>query len=184
MIYNIEYSHFYGHEQYGEEHVHSARIAMETIASLRGHRIGTFVFVDDRACSKSQLANTLLQFERNCPIMPGFIGYESTYGNIAEDIIKQIPAHRLKYQDGLRLGPIKLMQHADHSYTCAALSAAWMLCRLGMYKHPAAVGIMESPDVTITILPKRYERVEENVKKIIRACGREDLLSKIDHIYF
>lgn len=129
-----------------------------------------------------------------------FVAYESQFVGIAEQLIRELPfeqKHRVRFstrdtiiwrQAGQTIG-LKNYSATTPKYTCAILSAAWTLCRLGAFPFPAksiSTQTNKTPyaEKIITFLPKKYQATEEKMKQIIAATRFQSLLPRVEHYFF
>ena len=89
---------------------------------------------------------------------------------------------------GFKIGLVEIWED-DIKYSCALLSAAWVLCRLGEEKIPSdrlvsVRGKSFSAKKIITVLPKEYESSENKSKIILLSAGYEHVLNKIESVYY
>ena len=203
--YNLEFAHIYADEQFGPEQAKGLARANEIIAKLsaEGKTFVTSVLIDEF----NPVVNTLDENEfivqlrvNNTPV--DFIGYESYFTSIADLIIRELPTSMLTLKHFhnpdksvlmLQDGPIKIgleQTKPKLKHTCAILSAAWTLCRLGV--HPLPDGALKQltrgqkfvAKKTITILPEKYRAGEERVLEIIKNLPYANRLPDIQYEFF
>lgn len=203
--YNIEFSHIYADENLGAEQLWGVNELKALLQKppFYNQKVVTVVLIDDFHPDVFQFDEAKLRNEfEKLSVAPDFIGYESRLSPVADQLILEIPRSQLAneyfhepersvtllIQDKKRFGLRDEFEFA-HDYTCALLSAAWLLCRLGMYPAPEGV-FREASDADfaareiITILPQKYREVEERALDIIGATKFKDLKKHIRHIFF
>lgn len=203
--YNIEFSHIYADEEFGEEQIKSIEILKDVTSKLKskGKNFVTCVMIDDFnpvifKLDDKKVIDKVKSY--NAPF--DFFAYESKFGGISDKLLKEIPSSKLKleYFHGSQKevlflnkesGKISLKEQYGFAYkhTCALLAAAWTLCRLGAYNLPSgSVKSLENKDFVakklITILPKKYEEGEKKVLEIIKSTKFKDFADNIEYIFF
>lgn len=203
--YNLEFAHIYADEQFGPEQAKGLVRANEVMARLSaaGKTFVTSVLIDEF----NPINNTLDEHEfierlkvNNTPI--DFIGYESRFTAIADLVIRELPTSMLTLKNFnhpdrsvlmLQDGPLKIgleEKKPKLKHTCAILSAAWTLCRLGVYQLPeGGVKVLNSKQKfvarkTITILPEKYRSNEDRVLEIIKNLPHRERLLDIEYEFF
>lgn len=193
----IEIGHIYGGMNPGFEQAETVMIARDLIPSHAriGDEIDLCVLVDER----NQGAFDITAYHAwiaGLGIQTAFVCYEGRLRAAADALVAMLPqdklrteffrrdgVHRRFYVDGTvrvslgSLGPTGL----DH--TCALLSAAWTLCRLGVLPFPEAstVGFRDRfrrYERTISVLPLAYDVPERQAARLIAAAGHERALDR------
>lgn len=198
---NIEFAHIYAGHDFGSEQIQSLGLLKNITNKLEKQKITvqTSILVDDT----NQLLfdeQILLQKLSTCEIVPNGIFYESTFDSVANQIIQMLPQANVKKifvkKDSKNIvvyrgehGQIGLKQEKDGvtKYTCALLSSAWTLCRLGCFAFPKTSDTFKQYSVSdniITILPKKYRANEEKVAELIKATEFRDQLKRVQYEFF
>ena len=97
--YNIEFAHIYADERFGEEQIKSIKILKKITNKLtkEGKTFVTSILIDEfhPVVFKLDEDKMLSEFKKH-DITVDFLGYESQLGTIADQLIKEIPADKLK----------------------------------------------------------------------------------------
>lgn len=216
LDYGIEFYHVYDDEGLLEEGKGSIDVAVEKIKEIVTNKKSYCVtlLIDDYR-SKSYLIDKEIRDKKHLAIMDefhtllkskkihiDFFAFESMMVKVAKRIIKRLPANlivkdfykqkqsyvtMLKNQ-GFKIGLVEAWED-DVKYSCALLSAAWMLCRLGVEKIPSdrlvsVRGKHFASKKIITILPKGYESTETKAKVILVSAGYGYLIDQIESVYY
>lgn len=196
--YSIEFAHIYADEVFGDEQAKSIDIAKEVIESLKEQRRSfvTSILIDDYNPSELTLdEEEFLKWVRSFGIDIDFVGHEAGFAPISDALLTEIPKSKLKLEYFHGHQKNVLLLHGKHNiglkeyrgkltkHTCSILSAAWTLCRLGIYKSPSGSitslsGKPFSANKIITILPEKYKEGENKVLDIIKstkykACAKK-----------
>lgn len=203
--YNVEFAHIYANEKFGSEQIHSIEILKEVLQKLKKENktFVTCILIDEFNPSVSYLDDKrFLKEVKKFGVPVDFIGYESKVVTIGDKLLKELPKSKLKLEhfhnpqkDVLLLQEggqkIGLREHYDIMYrhTCALLSAAWTLCRLGKYQIPrGSVKALARKDFkakkVITILPEKYREGEMKVLEIIGSTKFKARVSDIEYRFF
>lgn len=203
--YNLEFAHIYADEQFGPEQAKGMACANEVMTRLSaaGKTFVTSVLIDEFNPATNILDENdfVVKFKvNNTPV--DFIGYESRFTVVADTIIRELPTSMLTLKHFnhpdrsvlmLQDGPLKIgleEKKPNLKHTCAILSAAWTLCRLGVYPMPEGGLKILNPRQkfvarkTITILPEKYRSGEERVLEIIKNLPYADRLPDIEYEFF
>lgn len=165
--------------------------------------IVTNVLIDDVGASEAAFRNGLHQIIATARTQPDYFCRESKFADAADQIVNSLDPDRLvirRFKDKTVLmlksdkGEFGLIDFGQErkKYTCALLSCAWTLARLGAIKvnkrEAMSSGVRDIVpficDQTLTILPKAYEANENKVLEIIKLTSFAHLLPKIDYLYF
>lgn len=202
FAYHIEFAHCYADDTFSQEHSH----AVTELKKYLANRVGdssciTSVLIDEfnpeHATLDIPAFISMLQ-KSDAPV--DFVAYESKFQDIADQLIAEIPRTELRFEhfhgravmmfDGKRktIG-LKEFSTTRQKHTCAILSAAWTLCRLGAYDFPAGSitdHTTKKPRAKkiVTILPETYRATEEKMKQIISSTRFAPLLERVEHVYF
>ena len=206
--YNIEFAHFYADELFGEEQIESIQVTQKLIKELKsqGKTFVTCVLIHQFHPAAFQVNEEKLRkvFEEH-GLVPDFFVYEGKLNSVSDEIIEEIPSSILNWETFQSFkGPHKralMLKKAEYGiglkeeigfterHTCAMLIAAWDLCRLGAYKIPEE-SIRRLNDKTfesekiISIIPTKYNEVENKSLQIIKATKFKDLSDKIEQKFF
>lgn len=204
-VYNIEFSHIYANEPFSGEQLNSIRLAKKKIKEWEKEKIPfvTSVLIDDYNVNVSNFDHEkLVSLIEQEGIKVDFVGFESKFGKIAEQLIKEIPNEKTKLEyfnekqkevlilngESRRIGLSETYNFSTR-HTCAILSAAWSLCRLGVYPIPTK-GVINRGSNTFaasknfTILPKKYAGGETKVREIISLTRFKSFNKKIEYQFF
>lgn len=191
----IEIGHIYGGMTPGYEQAETVLIARDLIPSHArlGDEIDLCVLVDERNAGAFDVDAYQVWIAQQ-GIQTAFICYEGRLRAAADALVAMLPAERLRDEhfrrEGVRKrfyveGPhrISLGSVSEHGldHTCALLSAAWTLCRLGILPFPEASTVEYRPrfrgyDRTISVLPLAYDAPERQAARLIAAAGHEPAL--------
>jgi hypothetical protein len=204
---HIEFSHIYGDQAFGIEQIQSIVIMNEMVKELRqeGKKVVTSILIDDYHAKYQLWSNSdeLMKQVRKHGETPDIIALESAFVNIANEIISQIPASFkriesfrkekksvLFFNDGIRKFALKDIYQDRERHKCVMLSCAWLFCKLGLVNFPEGslqttreVSAFQSHGV-ISILDKRYEKVEQNVGKLLSVLVEEKNTDRVQYIYY
>src|SRR3989344_1890712 len=168
--YNIEFAHIYADKNFGDEQERSINVLKSLIKELEFQKseFVTCILIDEVSPEKitldeKEFINNVLKY--NVPI--DFLAYESKLAPVAEELIKEIPKEDInkeRFNDRevilLRKGKDKIgLKESSGKYSCSLLIAAWVLCRLGVYKLPDSAVKSRTlkefiADKIITVLPE------------------------------
>ncbi|MFH0869564.1 MAG: hypothetical protein V1866_00725 [archaeon] len=203
--YNIEFAHFYADKELSKEQVKSVSILNEFIKKLEleGKTYVVSVLVDDFHPTIFRLDKQRIVEELNkLGVSIDFIGFESKLGVVGDQLIQDIPKPLLKLEHFNNPRKEVLMLEKDkeeisleeefkfmYRHTCALLSAAWSLCRLGVYNIPedAVLSLGNkafAAKKTMTILPEQYKHVEDKVLDIISATKYGAAAKDVGYTFF
>ena len=203
--YNIEFSHIYSDETFGDEQLRSMQILKKVVSNMEKENKTfvvsilidefhptTFILDEEKIVSKF----------KKYGITVDFVGYESKFGGVADKVIKNIPKSLLKFElfdksqkevlllrkNKLKIG-LKEKSKFGVKHTCALLSASWTLCRLGAFRVPLGsvrnfTGKSFDAKKTITILPEKYRSVECNVINILNFSKFRSLAKNTKYHFF
>ena len=202
---SIELGHIYADQEASEEHFASIYHARNLIEQFKSQgTVVTTILVDDLHIERNNLdLDRYIKSIEDKGITVDHVVFESKLSTIARHIVRILPEDRLKWESfkrGKRKvlnfypesgGPIGLRFKEDDrdEFSCTILSAAWSLCRLGIYPFPSesiinltdrkALGIN-----VVSVLHCRFEDVERKVLTIIKACGFDIVVPRLRHIFF
>jgi hypothetical protein len=203
---HVEFCHFYSDQEFGTEHADSINILLDVTRDFRLKDVDfvTSILIDDVNVEENKHGyNYVLDRVKLYGTRPNFVAFESRFTEVAEKIITLLPPSKITLEkfkqddksvlffnsDGKKFALNDIYE--DHKvFKCVTLSAAWLLCKLGLIKFPhnsyidITVGADISAEKIISILPKKYQQVEENVLDIVSALGYESELHRIQHIFY
>lgn len=212
--YNIEFAHIYSNQpKLTEEQIKSSEQTKKIIEKIKdeGKSYVVTLLVDEYHPKFHQLNfNKFLNNLSSLGVKPTYIGYESKMISAARLLLKTIPPDfkdTSKFHPKLRIkeditylkdgdNKIKLKTRGDiihfSRYTCAILSAAWVLLRMGVLQAKNAVELtgLTKPKPfagkeVINVLPKKYKGVEEANRQIIESSSEyKGFEKKIHSEYF
>jgi hypothetical protein len=199
---HAEFAHVYADETFGQEHEQGVKELTSYLKNRpTAETIITSVLIDESNPTKATLNEQEFLSEiakRGAPV--DFTAYESQFVNIADQIISELPREHLRflhfrerevvalYTPEQTIG-LKEFTATSRKHTCALLSTAWTLCRLGAFPFPvgsilARTGKVPQAEKILTFLPKKYQATEEKVKQIIAATKFRPLLAHIEYHFF
>lgn len=204
---SVEFCHIYQDKRFGEEQKRSISLLKNILHELETKQKTyiTSVLVDDFHVEKEKEKwelSSLLEHMKSYHIMPDMIAMESKFTTVADHIISLIP-ERYKKREYFRKEKKHVMFFCDEYYKfalkdsyeqedvhkCVILSCAWLLCKLGTYTFPAnSITYHDAPCVqsheVISILDKKYEKVERHVLHLLSAIGLEKEREKINYVFY
>ncbi|MFF2532322.1 hypothetical protein ACFVS2_25770 [Brevibacillus sp. NPDC058079] len=202
---HIEFAHIYKDQPFGQEQIKSVSIMMDMVRKLNeeGRSVLTTVLVDDYHLSSEPWSDDyLLEQIGGLGHTPDFIAYEGTFAELANEIIDDLPAsvkvvepfHRdqkevLFYVSGECKFALKDIYKDREEIKCVTLSCAWMMAKLGLKPFPSN-GLkrirerdIESKQI-VSVLPKQYMKVEENVMKLLGVLGYDEEKERIHYNFY
>ena len=202
---SVEFCHIYQDQSFGEEQQRSISLLKDVLQELERKQktYVTSVLVDDFHVEKEKWELTLLlENMKSHHIMPDMIAMESQFTTVAEGIISLIPEkykrreyfrkekkHVMFFCDEYHKFALKDSYEQEDVHKCVILSCAWLLCKLGHYAFPANsityrdASCVQSHEV-ISILDKKYEKVERQVLHLLSAIGLEKEREKINYVFY
>ncbi len=212
--YNIEFAHIYSDQpELTDEQIKSAEVTKKLIKKITDEN-KTFVLtlLVDEYHPKFHKLNFNRFLEKLCSfgVPPTYIAYESKLISAAKLLMKSIPQdmkkttkfhptitvnEKITYLVDKTGKKIKLRTKGSivhfSRYTCAILSTAWVLLRLGVIQAKNAVELtgMTKPKPfaaknIINVLPKKYEGVEIANKNIVLASQYKQFAKNMYSEYF
>lgn len=199
---NIEFAHIYSDEQLSDEQLKSTELLKQITQNLEKENqiITTSILIDEFNVNSFSLCEK--KMVEQLYVSVDFIGYESRFAQIADLLIKELPTSllRLEYfnhsqrevllfsNQANRVGLLEV-RNKSNRHTCAILSAAWTLCRLGVFNIPSgAINRISNKPIyakkVICILHEKYRRVEEKALALIGATRFSECINQIQHFYF
>ena len=212
--YNIEFAHIYSDQpNLTDEQIKSAKVTKKLIKKITNDN-KTFVLtllVDEYHPEFHKLNfNKFLKKLSSLDVPPTYIAYESKMISAAKLLMKSIPhdmKKTMKFHPTITVNEkityivdktgkkIKLKTKGNvvhfSRYTCAILSTAWVLLRLGVIQAKNAVELtgMTQPKPfasknIINVLPKKYEGVEIANKNIVLTSRYKQFVNNMYSEYF
>jgi hypothetical protein len=202
--FHIEFSHIYADEEFGEEQISGILKLKEVIENLKaeGKTFITSILIDDFNPVQLKLDEDIfLSKVRSYGVPIDFVAYESKFCPVANKIIKTLPNSNLIFEyfnssnkeilvlnsNGKKIG-LRERRSMKQKHTCAILSSAWTLCRLGCYNFPKGSlkklsnKSYQAKEI-LTILPKKYMKSEDKVIEIIQSAKFSKLLTKVHYVF-
>lgn len=111
------------------------------------------------------------------------VGFEKSFVSIAEQIISALPTECVNENLYLKDHPI-LIKRKD-KFSCAILTSAWYLARLGLVEFPKETVIKEKSPATaiINVLHKKFIKNEKQVIEILKNIYPESV-DKISYCFY
>lgn len=185
---NIEFSHIYINENFNSEHKKAAEIVKKILKDEPSSKsITTTVLIDDYNPTESFFVEQeFLANLDNVGIKPDYLAYEAKLTLWTEEILREMTG--------------KLQRKYLHYVVskgkspCSLLVAIWHLIRLGALelKFPSLLKEISNENLKkpfiaqkiLTILPHRYESVEESSREIIRSSRFSNYLDRMETQFF
>ncbi len=201
---NIEYSHFYISDGIGAEQRRGLHEASQVLQQINV-RNTLLILIDDKANNDSDQKEHLLTLvNKELSVndrKPDFIVRESKLIEPAKELLAAIPGQQIWYRYGqdsceaylkTSRNKARLWRQSIHSiqFSCALLSAAWLLCRLGELAVPQEAKLTQRQSVSLeaehalTILPTRYKTLERRCHAILSVTKFSSALSRLSYKYF
>ncbi len=185
--YNIEYAHIYSDEKFGPPQELSIQILHSVINELKQKKKSYVltVLIDDYNPQKQILGiQELIANLKRLKAKPDFIGFESKLVQYSNFLLKEMSPR-------LQKNYIKYIEK-NKKIPCSMLIAIWYLKRLGLIKiQPEELKHLSKDSKKsfvakkiITILPKRYQKVEKKGLEIIASTKFKNRLCDIENIFF
>ncbi len=199
---HLEFAHIYADADFGVEQIVSILHAKKVASQFKGQTVSA-VLVDDLHIDKNTLdVHDFVKGIRAAGLHVDHVAFESRFDVIADQIITCIPEDQLILETFRKTGKqvlnlvvgdqkigLKTITLEGKVHTCAMLSAAWTLCRLGAYPFPhnSVVSFTEAPlyaHHAVSVLHDRFDVVERKVRDIMRAAQHTDKLDKFIHVFY
>lgn len=201
---SIECAHIYRGDPVSAEHRISAALAAEIIDReiLRGSEVSAVSLIDDYHGQGDFDETCFVGALKEHGVELTHLAYEASFEAPALTLVDWL-GRRLRREsfnqgrrsslmfrkaDGSRFAVLDGLETGAPRPTCALLSAAWMLSRLGYLRPPegALRPLENAPWVAeriVTVLPEKYRRVEDNVRSLVAAIDPV-LLWRVRSVYF
>lgn len=198
---HIEFAHIYQDKFIEEEQINSILI-LKKLNLCKENNIFS-ILVDDYNLKEKKWNNAyLIEKIKEHNVQLDFIFFESKFKNKVEELIDKLPKENLKietfkkekktvlfYKKNNKKIALKTKYlSGEEKYSCIALSTCWKLSKLGHFTFPED-SYMElnnkslNIETTITILPKKYKKVEDNVCFLINEINN-NILNNAKYIYY
>ncbi|MBU0894538.1 MAG: hypothetical protein KKF48_01095 [Nanoarchaeota archaeon] len=211
--YNIEYAHVYSDEEgLSDEQLRSIEVVKKLVKKLEKQgKTYVLTFLIDEYHPEYHKLNFHSYMDKLAKLgaSPTYVGYESRMISAAKLLIKSIPKDftktpkfhpTIKVKEGnsyLKINNKKIklktqgkMVHLSR-YTCAVLSTAWALLRMGLVQSKNAVeltGLTEPKPFAgkkiINVLDRKYAPVEEANKDIIKSSKFKDQIKNFETLLY
>lgn len=203
---HIEYAHIYKDQPFSNEHIKSIHLLKRTLDRLKreGKSFVTSILIDDYHAAEAQWDDLdLLRNMEKRDAVPDYLFYEKSFVELANHITEMIPEQN-KRVERFKKEEKDVVFFVDESSKfalqdiyvdriepkCVSLSCAWLMCKLGILDFPEE-GVLPicqndiEPTLNVlTILPKNYMLVEENVMRIMIALGKENEKERVQYLFY
>ena len=202
----VEFAHVYANEVFGSEQHESLEVMKAYLdrESTADSLVVAAILIDDLHVDHNTLdVNEFIRCILRRGLAPDHVVFEGKLAPVADKIIDLLPQKYLSWQTirkegkrvlmwedpmGARIG-LKNVYEDREEHTCALLSAAWSLCRAGVYDFPedSIVRLTEAPvtgEKVVSVLHSKYKGVESKVIQLIRAIGHEELVPRLELVFF
>lgn len=202
----VEFAHIYADSVFGSEQDESLTVMKEYLdrESTPDSLVVAAILIDDLHVEHNTLDVTeFIRCILRRGLAPDHVVFEGKLAPVAETIIHSLPQQDLKWDQfskprkrvlsyidsqGRKIG-LKSVYEDREEHTCALLSAAWSLCRAGVCEFPedSIVRLTEAPvtgERVVSVLHSKYEGVEAKVIELIRGIGHEDLVPRLELVFF
>jgi hypothetical protein len=203
----VEFAHIYADEIWGDEQHESLSVMKGYLdrESNPDSLVVAAILIDDLHVKENTLdVNEFIRCILRRGLAPDHVVFEGRLGPVADFIISELPSSRLVWEtirkankkvlsfitdSGSKIGLKNVFDNGDEEHTCAILSAAWSLCRAGICKFPqdSIVRLTEAPvtgERVVSVLHSKYQGVEAKVIELIRSIGQEDLVPRLELVFF
>lgn len=202
----VEFAHIYADSMFGDEQDESLTV-MKTYLDRESNPdslVVAAILIDDLHVKHNTLDVTeFIRCILRRGLAPDHVVFEGKLAPVADIIISTIPTDNLIWEqfsrprkrvlsyltpEGRKIG-LKSVYEDHEEHTCALLSAAWSLCRAGVYEFPldSIVRLTEAPvtgERVVSVLHRKYEGVEAKVIQLIKASGHADLVARLELVFF
>ena len=208
----VEFAHIYADEVWSDEHSRSLEVVKRYLDDNCGpdSLVISAVLIDDLHVKENTLDITaFVRRILRMGIAPDHVVFEGKLAPIAQQILDELENHRtpdfsLKWltfrkqakkfltycgKDGEQIGLLTTWDSGKKEWSCAILSAAWSLCRAGVFEFPAdsIIRLTEAPAVgqkIVSVLHEKYVGVENKVLRLISSIDKDEVRSRIEHVFF
>lgn len=202
---SIELAHIYADQDFSDEQRMSIDHAQKVIDQFKSQgAVVTTVLIDDLHVEQTSLdVDGYVKTLEEKGIIVDQVVFEGKLSPISDHIIRILPHDRLKWEsfkrgqrrvlnfhsDSGEVIGLKIIRDDREEHTCAILSAAWSLCRLGIYPFPPESIMNLTGKSTygvnvVSVLHGKFEGVERKVLTLIKACGFDLVVPRLNHIFF
>lgn len=204
----VEFAHIYADSVFGEEQDSSLKVMKEYLdrESSPGSLVVSAILIDDLHVEAHTL--DVVDFVRAIlrrGLAPDHVVFEGRLGPIAEKITQALVDNSAELswekfrKTGKRvltlrvqnenIGLKTIWEDGREEWSCAILSSAWSLARAGVFEFPegSIISLTESPVVghrIVSVLHRKYSDVERKVQLILEAGRFEDLLPRLELVFF
>jgi hypothetical protein len=202
----VEFAHIYADSMFGDEQDVSLTVMKNYLdrESNPESLVVAAILIDDLHIEHNTLDVTeFIRCILRRGLAPDHVVFEGKLAPVAETIIHSLPQEDLVWDqfsrqnkrvlsylspNGKKIG-LKNVYEDHEEHTCALLSAAWSLCRAGVCEFPedSIVRLTEAPVIgerIVSVLHRKYEGVEAKVIQLIKAIGHEDLVPRLELVFF
>lgn len=183
---SIEVAHVYLGQQLGLEQIKS----IEIMKSLNYPEVRIQVLIDDFHAQGDNLNQITKEISSLCSNPVDFY-QESEFLYKAQELISSMSKEHFyfKFKEDKKFYYIKvnerevlisIEQDGKVKPSCAFLSFCWLMYRSG---DKDFLG-QEKPSKIITILPKKYKNIEKQVIELVKYYHKEEVLSKLEYLFF
>jgi hypothetical protein len=206
----VEFAHIYADSVFGSEQDDSLTVVKDYLdrESTADSLVVTAILIDELHVEHDTLdVNEFIRCILRRGLAPDHVVFEGKLGSVAQLIVSRLETlvgdslswltfrkqgkKVLTFTDvsGQQIGLLTRFDDGREEWSCAILSAAWSVCRAGLEEFPAdaIVKLTEAPvygDRIVSVLHSKYQGVEEKVIKLITAAGYDEVLPRIDLVYF
>lgn len=203
---HIEFAHIYKDQPFSKEQIESIHLLKRTIDSLEreGKSFITSILIDDYHAKEAKWDDLdLLRNMEKRNAVPDYLFYEKSFMELANRLVEMIPNQNKRVEHFKKEGK-DVVFFVDESSKfalqdiyadrvepkCVTLSCAWILCKLGVFDFPAEgfLPICQSDAEpcrsALTILPKQFMLVEENVMRLMTALGKEREKQQVQYLFY
>ena len=202
----VEFAHIYADEVFGDEQHESLTVMKRYLdeQSTPDSLVVSAILIDDLHVKENTL--DVIEFIRcilRRGLAPDHVVFEGKLAPVADTIINSLPQDALVWETFRKQGK-RVLSYVDErgqkiglknawdereEHTCALLSAAWSLCRAGVLPFPeeAIIRLTEAPTTgmqVVSVLHSKYKGVEDKVIRLIRAIDHEDLVPRLNLVFF
>lgn len=202
----LEFAHVYADSIFSEEQDDSLK-AMKVYLDRESHPtslVVSAILIDDLHVEEQTLdVNEFIRCILRRGLAPDHVVFEGRLGPVALELSQRLPADFLSwekfsklekkvlvYQDGdAKIGLLTKYEDGREEWSCAILSAAWSLCRAGVFPFPedSIIRLTEAPVIgkrIVSVLHTKYQSLEAKVERLIKAAGFDEIINRLEPIFF